>query len=210
MDQKKLTSAIFTLHRYYIWANAMRVHLEETVSVYASQLAKNPDNLVTPEGILSNLYMSYWYGGLYVVVEGWKNLGLADLEIDRLLLSPNVALLRRYRNGTFHFQKDYFDERFVAFIRDGENVVDWVHQLSRAVFDRGRSGWQASSDRYLRLNDSENSRQEESVNPLRAGSDRTVEGPAQGTLLRRDPRDLSRANGRLRGSRKMANLVPRS
>lgn len=33
-------------------------------------------------------YMSYWYAGLFVVVEGWRDLGLQDAEIDGLLESP--------------------------------------------------------------------------------------------------------------------------
>jgi hypothetical protein len=32
----------------------------------------------------------------------------------------------------FHFQRNYYDERFMGFIRDGENVVDWVRVLNRA------------------------------------------------------------------------------
>lgn len=31
------------------------------------------------------IFMSYWYGGLYVVIEGWKELGLHDPEIDQLI-----------------------------------------------------------------------------------------------------------------------------
>lgn len=74
--------------------------------------------------------MSYWYGGLYVVIEGWRELELRDPQIDALLASPNVDLLKRYRNGIFHYQRRYFDERFVELIRDGEDVVNWVRELN--------------------------------------------------------------------------------
>lgn len=60
--------------------------------------------------IESFLYMSYWYGGLYVVIEGWQRLKLSDDIIDNLLISSNVQLLKRYRNGVFHFQKEYIDK----------------------------------------------------------------------------------------------------
>jgi hypothetical protein len=70
--------------------------------------------------------MSYWYGGLYVVIEGWQELGLSDAVIDATLQSPNVHLLRRYRNGVFHFKKDYNDERFLAFMKDGNASVSVV------------------------------------------------------------------------------------
>src|ERR1700688_3247229 len=99
-----------TLHRYYIWANRMRTHFDEILSKGA---------LDGKAEIESFLYMSYWYGGLYVVIEGWRELELTDTAIDELLQSSNVELLRRYRNGVFHFQRDYNDERFRAFMEEG-------------------------------------------------------------------------------------------
>ena len=41
----------------------------------------------------SGLKMALLYGMLYVVIEGWQELGLSDPEIDQLLKSPNVGLL---------------------------------------------------------------------------------------------------------------------
>ena len=71
------------------------------------------------------------YAGLYVVIEGWRKLGLEDEEVDRLLESPNVELLRRFRNGTFHYQQKYWSEKLVELIRDGEGVPQWVSELNR-------------------------------------------------------------------------------
>jgi hypothetical protein len=100
----------------------MRTHFDEI-------LAKG--ELDGAAAIESFLYMSYWYGGLYVVIEGWRGLGLSDEAIEQLLSSPNVELLRRYRNGTFHFQHDYNDKRFAAFMDEGVNSVEWVRKLNR-------------------------------------------------------------------------------
>ena len=58
-----------------------------------------------------------------MVIEGWQELGLADPAVDRLLMSPKVDLLRRYRDGVFHFQPDYFDSRFMDFIRQGQDAA---------------------------------------------------------------------------------------
>ena len=74
--------------------------------------------------------MSYWYGGLFVVIEGWKELQLSDSVIDGLLASPNVELLRRYRNGVFHFQRDYHDQRFHEFMTQGIDEIVWVRALN--------------------------------------------------------------------------------
>jgi len=122
MAEKK---GIHTLHRYYIWANRMRVHFDEVLQ--QRMAAKIEKGRMEVE---SMLYMSYWYAGLYVVIEGWKALKLSDQVIDRLLHSGNVALLKRYRNGTFHFQKTYYDARFIELIEKGQNVVEWIRTLN--------------------------------------------------------------------------------
>jgi hypothetical protein len=98
----------------------MRTHFDQVAPTVPS-----------PKGnIEAFLYMSYWYAGLHVVIEGWRELKLSDPIIDGLLQSPNVDLLRRYRNGAFHFQKDYIDKRFMELIEDGVNPVRWVRELN--------------------------------------------------------------------------------
>lgn len=107
----------------------MREHFDELLTVTSPRGERI--TLVSDAGIHAFLYMSYWYGGLYVVMEGWRDLKLEDEAIDRMLESGNVDLLRRYRNGVFHYQREYFDERLLSLIRDGENVVEWVRELNR-------------------------------------------------------------------------------
>ena len=124
---------IFTLHRYFIWSDRMRVHFK--------QRHKTRPKIDESEfDIDSFLYMSYWYASMYVVIEGWKELGLSDAKIDNLLKSSNVDLLKRYRNGVFHFQKDYFDERFMGFIDSGWDAVNWIYEL-REEFSRFFLDW---------------------------------------------------------------------
>ena len=110
------------LHRYYMWANRMRTHFDGILESGTHTTGKGE--------IESFLAMSYWYGGLYAVVEGWKELGLTDNTIDKLLTSPNVDLLRRYRNGVFHFQRKYNDQRFMEFMAEGTDTVAWVRELT--------------------------------------------------------------------------------
>ena len=124
---------VYALHKYFIWADRMRAHFEDV-------LRSRGGVTEADDTVESNMYMSLWYACSYVLVEGWRGLKLSDPHIDLLLESPNVDLLRRYRNGVFHFQKEYFDERFVALIRDGENVVPWIRQL-RKEFSRFFLDW---------------------------------------------------------------------
>jgi hypothetical protein len=122
---------IVVLHRYWIHANAMRIHFEE-------ELRKKPPNTsdqkdarkIFGDAVMyaadkRGTFISYCYGALYVVIEGWKQLRLTDAKIDRLISSPNVRLLKKYRDGVFHFQRNYFDDRFVDFFRS----QDWVRAI---------------------------------------------------------------------------------
>lgn len=83
---------VIALHRYFVWADRMRVHLDAI-----------PPGTGATEALFSHPYLSYWYGGMYVVIEGWQRLGLHDPEVDDLLTSDNVKHLERHRHGAFHY-----------------------------------------------------------------------------------------------------------
>jgi hypothetical protein len=132
--RRTLMTSFLALHRYWMYANRMREYFEKALL--------DPDwrEMVQKQNAKAQLvfwihdpgiFMSYWYGGLYVVIEGWRELGLNDPTIDRLLTSPNVDLLKRYRNGIFHFQKNYVDQRFSGFI-ESQDSVPWVRELNLA------------------------------------------------------------------------------
>jgi len=120
----KLDDKIYTLHCYFIWADKMRTNFDLI-------LRKNPNwESDRKAQIESRLYMSYWYAGLYVVIEGWRELKLQDEKIGILLQSPNTNLLHRYRNGVFHFQAKYDDPRFEDFYNKAQEPVKWVRELN--------------------------------------------------------------------------------
>lgn len=77
------------------------------------------------------VFMFYWYSGLYVVIEGYRELQLQDAKIEALLQSPNVDALRLLRNATFHFQKEFFSPKMMRFIGSGDSVP-WVRSLTEA------------------------------------------------------------------------------
>ncbi|MGB3478366.1 MAG: hypothetical protein WBB67_04315 [bacterium] len=117
---------IATLHRYYIWANRMRDHFDKILP--KKQFGVNEIQGIDIEIFM---YMSFWYAELYVVIEGWRKLKLVDEIVDQLLRSENnIKLLKRYRNAVFHFQRDYYDDRFMDFIKEGDHIVKWVRDLN--------------------------------------------------------------------------------
>ena len=85
------------------------------------------DFLVSEAGIT----MSFWYGMLCVVIEGWPQTGLLDSEIDSLLQSPHVGMLREFRHGAFHFQRTWLPKKQEAFFAS-RSAVEWVTKLSDA------------------------------------------------------------------------------
>ena len=117
---------LLALHRYYIWANRLREHFDSAASP--------PTESACPEAVFIDdrgLFLSHWYAALFVVVEGWQEVQLSDPEIDMILSSPNVHLLRRFRNGVFHYQRNYSDPRFLDLVL-AHGVVPWVRQLNLA------------------------------------------------------------------------------
>lgn len=75
--------------------------------------------------------MCYWYASLHVVIEAWDELRFSDPVIDRLLAHPKDfrMLLRRYRNGVFHFQSSVLDPRVIDLLQHGAAHVYWVRAL---------------------------------------------------------------------------------
>lgn len=117
---------LLALHRYYIWANRLREYFENAASVHS--LNTRSKEVFENE---CGLFLSHWYAALFVVIEGWQELKLSDPEIDDLLSSSNIHLLRRFRNGVCHYQKNYNDSRFLDLCQ-AQGVVPWVRQLNLA------------------------------------------------------------------------------
>ena len=128
---------VYSLHKYFIWADRMRHHFDKNLEAgYDKKNKRQRFDLV--------LYLSYWYAALYVVVEGWQDLGLHDPRIDKLLESKNLNLLKRFRNAVFHFQRIYFNDRCLEFISEGEKCVDWIRGLN-SEFSRFFLSWATTS-----------------------------------------------------------------
>ena len=72
-----------------------------------------------------------WLASLWVVVEGWKQIPLRDPLIDKLLeLYPDFCdLLRRFRNGVYHFQSEILDDRLYAFPTRHAETISWAVAL---------------------------------------------------------------------------------
>jgi hypothetical protein len=105
--------------RYICWADDLRKHYEASLE----------EDCHKGQGTLG--IFAHWYGSLYVVVEGWDSLELKDPVIDSLLQHPSgfKHLLRRFRNGSFHYRPALLDEKILDLLRQGDEHVYWVRAL---------------------------------------------------------------------------------
>lgn len=92
---------------------------------------------------------------LYVVCEGWAELGLVDSSVESLLLEDHLRFLRRYRNGVFHFQRTYFDRRFTEFIDRGDEIGDWADDLHLAFSKYFMKWYRKKGIRYTVTSDAD-------------------------------------------------------
>ena len=75
--------------------------------------------------------LSVWYALLYVVIEGYQELGLEDEAIDFLLQREDlVDALRRFRNAQFHYQKDPINEKLLIFL-EARDSTTWPRELNQ-------------------------------------------------------------------------------
>lgn len=135
---------VFTLHRYFIWANRLRDHMLETLEQQGPMPDTNPSmsesereatEAAARAWMLPVLfYGSYWHASLHVVVEGWRKLNLTDPAVDNLLDTSFLDHLRKNRNAIFHFQPTYLDDRVSRFIVDSRGrCVGQAHRLHDAL-----------------------------------------------------------------------------
>jgi hypothetical protein len=131
MEIEDLNPDLLMLYRYFAYAAFMRSRFRrETDPEWFKLLTADESGLLmfflSPPGI----YLMYSYAGIYLVIDGWRDLGLKDEKIDELLKSPFVDRLRLFRNATFHYQKDLLSWKHLQFFGTEEERTEvWLKQL---------------------------------------------------------------------------------
>ena len=112
---------IAKLAEYWNAANLMYLHVEE--------FREEPGifNLIE-EGLFFDFkaYLNFWLSSLYVVAEGFLELKLKDPHLESLI-RENFDSLRKFRNGTFHFQNEY--NKQMQFFGGVDVKLNWAVEL---------------------------------------------------------------------------------
>jgi hypothetical protein len=110
-------SKLYSLNRYFIWANRMKSHFAEAIQEQGDPPSGGIERRMWLSAPFS--YACYWFAILHVVVEGMQELKLTNPSLSTLLKDDDkLEKLRRFRNGVYHFQPNYFDDRFKDFLSD--------------------------------------------------------------------------------------------
>lgn len=121
---------VHSLHRYFLWSNRMRQHLGES-SVEQGPIPTDDEKAIAAWLSAPLAYQFTWAIYLQALIEGWQELGLHDDAVNELLKSPHRDVLRRLRNGAAHFQRDYWHDKFVGFLKSPEAMM-WMGHLHDA------------------------------------------------------------------------------
>jgi hypothetical protein len=99
---------------------------------YTAAIQKETDD-PEPEGVFGVKFswMCYWYASLYVTIEAYEAIGVRGPVIEALLTHPGGYrdLLRRFRNGVFHFQENSTDLRLLSLLNTGEEGAMWLQAI---------------------------------------------------------------------------------
>lgn len=125
MELSREVEELLTFSRYLSWADLVR-------RAHEAECRRRIDNGVpAPAWGADFAWMSYWYSSLFVVVEAYEAIEWCDPVIDALLGHGGgyKDLLKRFRNGVFHYQSDPVDARLLRLLNTGEEHVLWVYAL---------------------------------------------------------------------------------
>jgi hypothetical protein len=122
-----------SLYRYYGWSTVLRNQFQEPFDkiIETDDLEGGLAEWMGPLSLgKGTIFLSYWYAALYVVVEGWGDLGLTDPAIDTLLAADYKGKMRRHRNATCHYQEGFFVDKWNEF-ENTPGSAEWIRQLDR-------------------------------------------------------------------------------
>lgn len=75
--------------------------------------------------------LAHWLASLYVVAEGWQEIGIPDRVIAELIAKydEHLQLMRRLRNGVYHFQRKPLSEKLTDFLDPKSEGTLWAEAL---------------------------------------------------------------------------------
>ena len=130
--EKKQFFRVLALHKYFLNADFVR-----DVFMRRMNREQPPAEADFATSMDDSIALSLWYATVYVVIEGWRDAGISDSEVDELLSDDRVDELRRFRNQIFHYQQEYDNPRLLEFLKTGDagaqESTTWIRHTHAAL-----------------------------------------------------------------------------
>ena len=126
---------MIALHKHWLHADSIKVRISaEVLKPGEMQAAEKLPQSLLDLGKTHSMFLalSVWYALLYVVIEGYQKMGLCDEGVDAVLAQEEyVDVLKRFRNGIFHYQQNPIPEKVFGFL-EMEQSESWIRDLNSA------------------------------------------------------------------------------
>ena len=126
--------ALLALHKYFLRAVHMQMQCNEARNRLVAKYGEESLKVRTPttERFEVEMYVDYWYAGLFAAMEGYEKLSLNDPEVEKLRADPLYKNLRAYRAGVYHFREKYFDDAIRNLLAHPSSGI-WMTNLEMAL-----------------------------------------------------------------------------
>jgi hypothetical protein len=148
---EEMDMGLFALHGNWVRADSIKKRIRFDVEEDEGRLPVVMQAFGEQMSKVSALEV--FYGLVYVVIEGFRQMRCSDERVEKLLAEgEKVDLLRRFRNVVFHFQAETFDQRLLDFMTQ-ENSGGWVLNVHAALgaFLEHKLPMKAGLERYAKM-----------------------------------------------------------
>lgn len=124
-----VTAKQIALHRHWLRADAIKCILfpREKIDKGTEHWPNELREFATAQSGM--VRMEVMYALLFVVIEGYEEMGCKFESLDALLAKEEyVDQLRRFRNAIFHFQNHPVNEKLLNFL-EAEDSEHWIRAL---------------------------------------------------------------------------------
>lgn len=137
-EPRAIEPAIAALYKHWCVADSVKATI--AIDIEAPSPGFSPE--IEQLGQMHSAFMrlSVFYSLLFVVVEGYRGVGVSDPAVEEMLADEErVKMLRRFRNANFHYQEDPFSKKLMEFL-EREDGPAWTRALHAAfeTFFRSR------------------------------------------------------------------------
>lgn len=126
-----VTAEQIALHRHWLRADAIKYVLfpGEKIIEGTESWPNELREFAAAHSTMSRLEVLYAL--LYVVIEGYREMGYKFASLDALLVKEEyVDQLRKFRNAIFHFQKHPTNEKLLNFL-EAKDSEHWIRELHK-------------------------------------------------------------------------------